>query len=645
MYHFKLYYLKMRFNTMLNKVSSYIINTLIKVKILPSWFILIFDLLLVELVSFGSLIFLKLISHSSYKDLLLYYLLFNLIVFFFVFLLFKTSRSIVRYSSYDDVLKIINSVLSSFFILSISNYFLNYRYDIYFISTFFIAINCFLILLVLITFRIFVKYFFQLINSRKSEDSVKDRIVIIGVNRKNISLLEMLSLPSSNFSLIAFFDINRTLHKKKIAGIPVISDGKSVITHLRAKNVKNIIIAKNYFDEEYENILFDYCLQNNIKIFKPELLQKSNPNDLTNFQEYKLEELLFRKTIEIENPNIIRQFSNKVVLVTGGAGSIGSELAKQIVAFNPSKLIIVDQAETPLHEVELFFNKNLSKSNCVFELIDVTNYDELALIFELHQPDIVFHAAAYKHVPILEKNFKQAIKVNVFGTKKCLDLAIKHDVEKFIFVSTDKAVNPTNIMGASKRIAELIAQNIYNSQKSSTKLEIMITRFGNVLGSNGSVVHLFKQQIAEGGPVTVTHPEVTRFFMTIPEACKLVIEAAAIGNGGNIYVFDMGKSIKIVDLAEKMIRLAGKVPGKDISIHFSGMRPGEKLYEEVLTECSETQPTYNPKIVIAKEKSDLVNSLDQIMDTLKDFNSMDREEVVNSIKKLVPEYQINSTQT
>ena len=635
----------MRFNTMLNKVSSYIINTLIKVKILPSWFILIFDLLLVELVSFGSLIFLKLISHSSYKDLLLYYLLFNLIVFFFVFLLFKTSRSIVRYSSYDDVLKIINSVLSSFFILSISNYFLNYRYDIYFISTFFIAINCFLILLVLITFRIFVKYFFQLINSRKSEDSVKDRIVIIGVNRKNISLLEMLSLPSSNFSLIAFFDINRALHKKKIAGIPVISDGKSVITHLRAKNVKNIIIAKNYFDEEYENILFDYCLQNNIKIFKPELLQKSNPNDLTNFQEYKLEELLFRKTIEIENPNIIRQFSNKVVLVTGGAGSIGSELAKQIVAFNPSKLIIVDQAETPLHEVELFFNKNLSKSNCVFELIDVTNYDELALIFELHQPDIVFHAAAYKHVPILEKNFKQAIKVNVFGTKKCLDLAIKHDVEKFIFVSTDKAVNPTNIMGASKRIAELIAQNIYNSQKSSTKLEIMITRFGNVLGSNGSVVHLFKQQIAEGGPVTVTHPEVTRFFMTIPEACKLVIEAAAIGNGGNIYVFDMGKSIKIVDLAEKMIRLAGKVPGKDISIHFSGMRPGEKLYEEVLTECSETQPTYNPKIVIAKEKSDLVNSLDQIMDTLKDFNSMDRGEVVNSIKKLVPEYQINSTQT
>ena len=405
-------------------------------------------------------------------------------------------------------------------------------------------------------------------------------------------------------------------------------------------------MAKNYFNENEESSLVDYCIQNNIKIFKPELLQKSNSNSVldSTFQEYKLEELLFRKSIEIENPNILKQFSNKVVLVTGGAGSIGSELAKQIVTFNPSKLIVVDQAETPLHEVELFFNKNLPNCNCVFELIDVTNYNELALIFELHKPEIIFHAAAYKHVPILEKNYKQAIKVNVFGTQNCLELAVKHQAKKFIFVSTDKAVNPTNIMGASKRIAELMAQNIYYNQKNSNKLEIMITRFGNVLGSNGSVVHLFKQQIAEGGPVTVTHPEVTRFFMTIPEACKLVIEAAAIGNGGNIYVFDMGKSIKIVDLAEKMIRLAGKVPGKDIAIHFSGMRPGEKLYEEVLTECSETQPTYNPKIVIAKEKSDLVYSLEQIVESLQNFNSMDREEVVTSIQKLVPEYQINDIQ-
>jgi FlaA1/EpsC-like NDP-sugar epimerase len=238
---------------------------------------------------------------------------------------------------------------------------------------------------------------------------------------------------------------------------------------------------------------------------------------------------------------------------------------------------------------------------------------------------------------VLEKNYKQAIKVNVFGTLNCLELAMKYGAKKFIFVSTDKAVNPTNIMGTSKRIAEMIAQNLFRAQESS-KMEIMITRFGNVLGSNGSVVHLFKEQIAHGGPITVTHPEVNRFFMTIPEACKLVIEAGAMGTGGHIYVFDMGKSIKIVDLAEKMIRLAGKIPGKDIAIEFTGLRPGEKLYEEVLTETSETMPTYHPKIVIAKEK-ECIFSKDEIIQELEDFHTKTRKETILLLNKLVPEYQ------
>lgn len=628
------------------KNMSFVISKLIKLSILPSWLILFIDLFLVQIISFFSLFLYKLIANTSVNQFLLIYLLTTNVVFLFSFFVFKTYKGVVRYSSHKDLIKIINAVFLAYIIFVGLNFIFIYFYSIHFISTLFISLNCFLIVLVLITFRIFVKYFFQLVNVNKTDNFDKDKIAIIGVNSTNISLVELLSLSTSNFHLVAFFDPNRSLNGKKIAGVSIIADGKSIITHIRAKKIRNIIMAKNYFNENEESSLVDYCIQNNIKIFKPELLQKSNSNSVldSTFQEYKLEELLFRKSIEIENPNILKQFSNKVVLVTGGAGSIGSELAKQIVTFNPSKLIVVDQAETPLHEVELFFNKNLPNCNCVFELIDVTNYNELALIFELHKPEIIFHAAAYKHVPILEKNYKQAIKVNVFGTQNCLELAVKHQAKKFIFVSTDKAVNPTNIMGASKRIAELMAQNIYYNQKNLNKLEIMITRFGNVLGSNGSVVHLFKQQIAEGGPVTVTHPEVTRFFMTIPEACKLVIEAAAIGNGGNIYVFDMGKSIKIVDLAEKMIRLAGKVPGKDIAIHFSGMRPGEKLYEEVLTECSETQPTYNPKIVIAKEKSDLVYSLEQIVESLQNFNSMDREEVVTSIQKLVPEYQINDIQ-
>lgn len=627
---------------MLIKNSSFF-RKIINVNILPSWLILLIDLSLVLSVSFANFVLLKLIANTSSNDLLFLYLFVNLTVYLFSFFLFSTFQGVIRYSSHKDLIKIINAVFLSFSIIVILNFSYQYFYNSHIVSTLFLFVNNLLILLVLITFRIFVKYFFQIVSQNKNKDIHKSNIAIIGVSSLNISLVELLSLSTSKFNLVAFFDLNRSLNGKKIAGISIISDNNSIINHLKNNDIQNIIMSKNYFSEEEENDLFDYCIQNNIKIYKPELLQKSKSNlPNSSLQEYQLEELLFRKSIEIENPNIHKQFYNKVVLVTGGAGSIGSELAKQIALFKPSKLIVLDQAETPIHEIELFFLKNLPNCNCIFELVDVTNFDELDSTFELHKPEIIFHAAAYKHVPILEKNYKQAIKVNVFGTQNCLELALKYNAKKFIFVSTDKAVNPTNIMGASKRIAELMAQSLYVNQKNANKLEIMITRFGNVLGSNGSVVHLFKQQIAEGGPITVTHPEVTRFFMTIPEACKLVIEAAAIGNGGNIYVFDMGKSIKIVDLAHKMIRLAGKIPNQDIEIEFSGLRPGEKLYEEVLTECSETLPTHNPKIVIAKETSNLFHSFDDITNFLKNFNEMDREEVVIVFKKIVPEFITNS---
>jgi FlaA1/EpsC-like NDP-sugar epimerase len=406
---------------------------------------------------------------------------------------------------------------------------------------------------------------------------------------------------------------------------------------LRFKKINNLILPKGYLKRSKEKKLIEECIQNKIKVFKPELLQNTNDAAPANLKEYGLEELLFRDKINIENPKVISEYENKVVLVTGAAGSIGSELAKQIAVFKPKKLIILDQGETALHDIQLYFDKHVKDCKCSFELIDVTNTNELTPIFENHKPEIIFHAAAYKHVPVLEKNYKQAIKVNVFGTLNCLELAMKYGAKKFIFVSTDKAVNPTNIMGTSKRIAEMIAQNLFHAQESS-KMEIMITRFGNVLGSNGSVVHLFKEQIAHGGPITVTHPEVNRFFMTIPEACKLVIEAGAMGTGGHIYVFDMGKSIKIVDLAEKMIRLAGKIPGKDIAIEFTGLRPGEKLYEEVLTETSETMPTYHPKIVIAKEK-ECIFSKDEIIQELEDFHTKTRKETILLLNKLVPEYQ------
>jgi len=631
---------------MKNGIKSFL-KLLSNTRILPSWLILLFDIIIISSVG--------LLNHLLYENLgvdysnsapLLIRLLLPFGIYLLFFYIFRTYKGIIRYSSSKDIVKVFKAVFFSTLTLVCINEISEnyYDYPIFIYST---LINGTLFgFFALIVFRIFVKAFFQYLHKDENPKTEKETIAIIGVNSENISLVEHLSAPMGIYDLVCFFGSKSTLNGKKVAGISVVADSKGIIVHLRAKKIRNIILQKNYLNEVDEKELLDYCIKNSIKIFKPELLQKSNNNsNKGTLKEYKLEELLFRKTIAIDNPNILKQFTNKVILVTGGAGSIGSELAKQIADFQPKQLIVLDQAETPLHDIELFFRKNLPNCNCTFELVDVTKNKELAPIFELYKPEIIFHAAAYKHVPILEKNYKQAIKVNVFGTQNCIQLAIKHNAQKFIFVSTDKAVNPTNIMGASKRIAEMIAQNIYYKQNKSEKtensnrLEIMTTRFGNVLGSNGSVVHLFKEQIEEGGPITVTHPEVTRFFMTIPEACKLVIEAAAMGYGGHIYIFDMGKSIKIVDLAEKMILLAGKVPGKDIEIKFSGLRPGEKLYEEVLTECSETLPTHHPKIVIAKEKSVSKFTLEEIVENLEGFNGLSRKETVVIIKKLVPEYQ------
>ncbi|MFY8066676.1 MAG: nucleoside-diphosphate sugar epimerase/dehydratase [Flavobacterium sp.] len=625
----------------MKKRISFYLDLLKKLQILPSWVILFIDILIISSVSIGSYLVFKGLGVSFTSGISLPIRFFIMIfVFICYFLVFKTYQGIVRYSTHKDVIKVFKAVFFS----SITLFLLNIGYQIVYQKSIFVYYTIlngsFFAFFSLIGFRILVKYVFQILHKEEHKIHEKESIAIIGVNSTNITLVEPLSSSIGLYRLICFFDTNTSLNGKKVAGVPVVADSKSIIVHLRAKKIRNIILPKNYLNEIDEKKLFDDCIENGIKVFKPELLQKANANSSnTTFKEYQLEELLFRKTIDIDNPNILKQFTNKVILVTGGAGSIGSELAKQITEFNPKQLIVLDQGETALHDIQLFFNKNFPNCNCVFELVDVTNRKELAPIFDFYKPEIIFHAAAYKHVPVLEKNYKQAIKVNVFGTQNCLELAVQHHAKKFIFVSTDKAVNPTNIMGASKRIAEMIAQNIYHSQNDINKLEIMTTRFGNVLGSNGSVVHLFKEQIAQGGPVTVTHPEVNRFFMTIPEACKLVIEAAAMGNGGHIYVFDMGKSIKIVDLADKMIRLAGKIPGKDIVIEFSGLRPGEKLYEEVLTECSETLPTYHPKIVIAKEKSPCRFSLDEINKNLQDFHSLSRKETVFTIKKLVPEYQ------
>ena len=619
------------------KKISFILNILGKIRILPSWLILFIDVVILIVSSTISYILFKQLGIKFYKDFP-FELRFtiSLTVYVFFFIVFKTYTGIIRYSTLNDMGRLFKAVFSAFSTLLIIDtaYYLYKGTHIFVIFTLFYS--TYFIFFTLMGFRILVKITFQNLN-KGNKVSFKESIAIVGVNSHNISLAETLISAQSNFNLVCFIDTNKSLNGKKVAGINVLAyDKKPIVVYLRLKRIKNIVLTKGYLPEEVEQKLIEDCINNDIKVYKPELLENNNSDAKETLKTYNLEELLFRETIEIKNSKIIEQFTNKTILVTGGAGSIGSELAKQLGGFEPKELIILDQAETPLYEIEMYFKKNIPSCNCHFELVDVTNLEEFETVFKKYRPEIIFHAAAYKHVPLLEKNFKQAIKVNIFGTKICLDLAMKYGVNKFVYVSTDKAVNPTNIMGASKRFAEMLGQTAYNCKKNVHKMQIMSTRFGNVLGSNGSVVNLFQEQILAGGPITVTHPDVNRFFMTIPEACKLVIEAAAMGLGGQTYLFDMGKSIKIVDLAEKMIRLAGKIPNKDIKIVFTGLRPGEKLYEEVLTASAETLPTYHPKIVIAKEENPCVDTIEEVMVYLKRLNHLERKEVNEQLQLIVP---------
>jgi FlaA1/EpsC-like NDP-sugar epimerase len=354
----------------------------------------------------------------------------------------------------------------------------------------------------------------------------------------------------------------------------------------------------------------------------------------------KIEDLLEREPIKLDEEIIKAQIENKIILITGAAGSIGSELARQCSKYHPKKLFLLDQAETPLHELDLEFNDLLIKPKYEVVIADVRQIDRMRKVFNTFKPDIVFHAAAYKHVPMMENNPSESILTNILGTKIVADLSVEFNVEKFVFVSTDKAVNPTSVMGASKRIAEIYIQSL--GKTASTKF--ITTRFGNVLGSNGSVIPRFKKQIDQGGPITITHPDISRYFMTIPEASQLVLEASSMGKGGEIFVFDMGGSVKIVDLARKMILLLGLKEGKDISIVYTGLRPGEKLYEELLANTENTLPTHHNQILIGKVREYAYSQVKKIIEELiQSFDTQNNELIVQRMKDLVPEFISNNS--
>ena len=570
--------------------------------------------------------------------------------------IFKTYDGIIRLSAFQESLRSITAVFCTCFLVFVLNVFL----DIFSIPAF--AANSSLIIYFFTTsflvcgYRIFVRQLYL----TGMQSSRSDNVVIYGVSA-DFSLLKntMETISDSGYQVVAFIDDNERYIGKMIDGIRIHSV-ENIEVLLDSQNVSYLFFADTSIKADTKNKLVDICFAHDIRVLNiPPAKDWIHGNiNISQFQEVTIDELLNRPPILMNNSKVVNYIRNKKVLITGAAGSIGSELAKQVAAMNPEALILCDKFETGLHDLEYNLTGSFDSFKLKPFLVDVKDHNALHQVFSLYRPDIVFHAAAYKHVPIMEKHPSEAIRNNVLGTKIVANLSVMYGVEKFLFVSTDKAINPTNIMGASKRLAEIYCSCLHNKhhlpvhddmgvfqlQPYNHKTQFITTRFGNVLASNGSVIPRFREQIANGGPVTVTHPEVIRYFMTIPEACSLVLEAVTMGRGGEIFLFDMGNPIKIIDMARKMIRLAGYEPGKQINIVFTGLRPGEKLYEELLNKQEEVIPTHHHKILAAKtspcnyiEMQEAIDELLRIADTYND------EKVVQMMKSILPEFISNNS--
>jgi FlaA1/EpsC-like NDP-sugar epimerase len=567
----------------------------------------------------------------------------------------KTYAGIIRYTSAQDSFRILFSIFISNFLFFVTNLVLMSFQKEIIISNVVLIVNGLCSFLLLITYRVFIKYFFIYI---KNLSINRRRTIIYGAGETGIAMKRTLDHDRNlNLHVIAYIDDDERKTGKVIDGVKIFHP-RELKAFIVEEKISDLLIAANITPDR-KNDIVDFCLENGIKV----LILPPVPNwinghiNTQQIHQINIEDLLERDQIEIHNDIIGAQIKGKRVLVTGAAGSIGSEIVRQVAAFSPQMIILNDQSETPLHELQLELqDKNLDNIFHAF-IGDVRDNCRMNSLFQTFKPHYVYHAAAYKHVPMMEHNPAEAVRTNVMGTYLMANLSVKYGVEKFVMISTDKAVNPTNVMGASKRIAEIYVQSLYNSfaygnvtytnglshlngkpEKKVTKF--ITTRFGNVLGSNGSVIPRFKEQIEKGGPITVTHPEITRYFMTIPEACRLVLEAGSMGEGGEIYIFDMGKSVKILELAKKMIRLSGLIPNQDIAIEFSGLRPGEKLYEELLNDRENTLPTHHEKIMVAKTREYNFETISKHIDELINLSCQyyDRQVVVK-MKEIVPEFK------
>jgi FlaA1/EpsC-like NDP-sugar epimerase len=616
----------------------------------PRWVILTIDMSIVSLSGLFTFFLLEssgahYINGSSFFLASLIYLTTHLLFF----RVFEIYSGIVRHSSMIDVMKIFLAQFFSFLVLVLINSLLVFKTHEKLYLTAGLLINNLFTGVSLFSYRIVIKHIFiNYVGVRRKREL--SNAIIVGTNSNAISMANALNADNPRkFRVVGFLDKSENSTSKKILNQPIFCLSDSFELMVKDRNVHSIIISDETINQKEKEDIIEKALREELDVYKVSMISNwSNQKQISSsVKKYKIEDLLERNPIVMDNSSLSEDLEGKTIMVTGAAGSIGSEIVRQVLKFKPREVVLVDQAETPLHSLSLEVLETHPDADVVTIMADIRNKDVMRSIFSQYKPDMVYHAAAYKHVPMMENNPSQAIFTNIMGTKNLADLSVEFEVKKFVMVSTDKAVNPSNVMGASKRIAEKYVQSLHNQLLRSNRLKtrFITTRFGNVLGSNGSVVPLFTKQIEQGGPITITHPDIIRYFMTIPEACQLVLEAGTMGNGGEIFIFDMGKPVKILDLANKMIKLAGLTPEKDIKVQFTGLRPGEKLYEELLNDTSETLPTYHEKITIFQDQIEDFNYINgNIHELINLGNSYSNNDMVRKMKAILPEFKsMNST--
>ena len=608
-------------------------------KVLPIWTILLIDVFIIIIASllayalrydFRSLF----LESSSIEQTIIWSVVVNLIFF----RIFRTYSNVLRFSSFIDIIRIFVSLTVSYVLLMLVSVIAgdNLPGMIAPVSVLFMAyVSSFAMM---VCSRVVVKTFFELINF-DGRHSVN--VFIYGAKEAGVNIAKALRVNLRNhYRLRGFIADEPELIGKVMMGVKVYPNDENIIDVLNERRAHTLIISPAKMEELKKSDMADRLLANGIKLMTAPPLSEWNAQtlDRNQLKEIQIEDLLQRDPIVIDIQKVASHLEGKRVMITGAAGSIGSEIMRQVASFNPYKLILIDQAETPLHDIRLELQDRWRDIDAETIVADISNTPRMEAVFKEFRPQYIFHAAAYKHVPMMEDNVSEAIQTNVYGTRTVADLAVKYGAEKFVMISTDKAVNPTNVMGCSKRICEIYVQSLAKKlQKQGGHVtQFITTRFGNVLGSNGSVIPRFRDQIQRGGPVTVTHPEIIRYFMTIPEACRLVLEAGSMGNGGEIYIFDMGRPVKIVDLAKRMISLSGRT---DVKIEFTGLRHGEKLYEELLNVKELTKPTYHEKIMIATVREyDYDEVKDRIQHLIDVSYTYDQMKIVAAMKDLVPEF-------